>query len=246
MRVLDLDMDAFLLKVRHFVEPGVRPSRGEAPPWPANEVIEFLETKCGLSSDEPIEGVLVDEHDEVLDVWLSEIGMGRLVAPLEVVHVDAHADMGLGSAGWRYLLTELLHQPVEQRPLHIRPESRTGVAPGNYLAYAIACRLISTLDYAYPPAGGDDELDYFFRRHSRSSGYIELPCYPVGTPEAVVASPLRRPKTVEPAVQYRSTPMRDYVSRVPFDRVYVSRSPDYVSVEAENLISDVLIEYVQF
>lgn len=51
-----------------------------------------------------------------------------MTTPLEVVHIDAHADLGLGDASYSYLMGELAYEPIEKRyeilKAH-RPSSRS-------------------------------------------------------------------------------------------------------------------------
>jgi len=56
--------------------------------------------------------ILGCDHDEAFFTWRPWLEDGSLVAPFAVVHVDAHADMGLGDAGYVSLMSELLASPV--------------------------------------------------------------------------------------------------------------------------------------
>jgi hypothetical protein len=62
-RILDLDLDFFLYGVAgsHVPEDG-RLDEDEYPPWPAEEMIEFLEHHLGL--DRKLPGVAVEDHVE--------------------------------------------------------------------------------------------------------------------------------------------------------------------------------------
>ena len=96
-------------------------------------------------------GAEVVHHDDAFWTWKRWIAEGQLSTPFRVVHVDAHADIGLGDAGWKYLLTELLALPVEQRssPLH---GSNSTMNAGNYLAFAVANGWVKDILYVYSSA----------------------------------------------------------------------------------------------
>jgi len=96
--------------------------------------------------------VAVEHHGEVFRRWRSAIRHGFLPVPFHVTHVDAHADLGLGDAGYVSLVTELLHREVEERAGD--EEDPAGLGGGNLLAFAIACRWISELDYVHNDEGG--------------------------------------------------------------------------------------------
>jgi UPF0489 domain len=124
----------------------------EFPPWEIAEAVSFLEGRCGLG--DPLPGVAVENHGELFAVWRGAVEAGTLVAPFHVTHVDAHADLGLGEASHRYLLTELLYAEPENRR-HPRA-GHDGLTDGTYLAFAIACRWVAKIEYVFPPRGGDD------------------------------------------------------------------------------------------
>ena len=82
--------------------------------------------------------------------------------PFEVVHIDSHADLGLGYLSWTYILDDLLQYPVEERRMHTKYLDSFGqlndVGIGDYLLYAIAFRWINSLTYCANPNG--EENDY--------------------------------------------------------------------------------------
>ena len=75
-----------------------------------------------------------------------------MTLPLSVTHIDAHADLGLGDAGYIYLHTELLFKPLEERT-NPKRDRELGLTDGNWLAFAIACRWISDLTYVFSTSG---------------------------------------------------------------------------------------------
>ena len=108
MRILDLDLDFFVRPVHNWMPSEERLSESEYTCASPDEVEAFLEQQCGLSKTDRIPGRLCEEHVEAFDTWSEWIAAGTLTTPFEVVHVDAHADMGLGDSSYIYLLDELL------------------------------------------------------------------------------------------------------------------------------------------
>ena len=66
--------------------------------WSENRIRSFLENNLGLSKDRRIEGRIVCGHNEAWFFWEELLADGKLSDPFEVVHVDSHADLGLGCA----------------------------------------------------------------------------------------------------------------------------------------------------
>ena len=100
MRVLDLDMDYFMKSVATFInesEPERLPEEdyGDSV-WSEREVRNFLEGNLGLSKQNRIRGRVVAGHNESLFFWRELIEKGDLSTPFDVIHVDSHADLGLG------------------------------------------------------------------------------------------------------------------------------------------------------
>ena len=78
------------------------------------------------------------------------------------MHIDSHADLGLGYLSWTYILDDLLQYPVEERRMHTKYLDCFGqlndVGIGDYLLYAIAFCWINSLTYCANPNG--DKNDY--------------------------------------------------------------------------------------
>ena len=148
--ILDLDLDFFVWPIeRDRAEDEPRLDEKEFAPQSAEQVREFLEKRCGLSTTRPIPGRFVVHHVDAFTTWRDWLGNGALSQPFDVVHVDAHADLG---AGWnqsaKFYETELLALPLEQRG---SPQVGTdSTNSGNYLVAAVANRWIRSLTYVYP------------------------------------------------------------------------------------------------
>lgn len=141
MRVLDIDLDFFVSDIAHFVsDNGKRLNDDYYKIWDEKSVRKFLEKKCGLSRSKPVKGRLIRHHDEAYYYfWRELISNNKLKVPFDIVHVDAHADLGLGDASWVYILSDLLRLPPEER-INPKTTGLDGLSYGNYLAFAIANR----------------------------------------------------------------------------------------------------------
>lgn len=130
--------------------------------WTGKQVIDFLENHLGLSRERKIKGRIVSGHNGALFFWKELIQQKKLTYPFEVIHIDSHADLGLGYSSWKYILDELLKFPKEERPKHNSYLSCYGnivsEGIGDYLLFAIAYQWISKLTYCANPYG--DKNDY--------------------------------------------------------------------------------------
>lgn len=168
MKILDLDMDYFMDKVATFVSESSterlpEDSYGESV-WEEDRVRSFIETNLGLSKDRKIKGRVVVGHNEALYYWKELIKNGDLTIPFEIVHVDSHADLGLGYSSWKYISDTLLQHPVSERPNYNQyidcfgKVTREGI--GDYLLFAIAYGWVSKLTYCANPKG--EKNDYLY------------------------------------------------------------------------------------
>ncbi|MDQ7041111.1 MAG: UPF0489 family protein [Rhodothermus sp.] len=243
MRILDIDLDFFLNKVQFW--PGFgRPADPELHPWPPHKVRDFLEHRCGLRRDRPLPGLIVEEHHEIFFDWRRRIQEGRLQPPFEVVHIDAHADLGFGDASVPYVVTELLSLPLKTRAFP-RVGGREGLGPGNYLLFAIACRWISRLTYVYHPGRYPDLPEHIVKLDARGEGIIQLPWYGWRSPETLQRHWPDKPLALEPPVLYREVSGSTLQHlEGPFDLLYIARSPAYTPAEADRLL-EVFCEYIK-
>lgn len=165
MKILDLDMDYFM----DAIAQGIGESEIERLDdeygdyvWEKERVISFLESNLGLSKEKKIKGRIVKGHNEALYFWKELIERKQLVTPFEVIHVDSHADLGLGYSSCKYILDELLYMDVKIRPRCNFYEDCFGhyvsEGIGDYLLFAIAYQWVSELTYCANPHG--DKNDY--------------------------------------------------------------------------------------
>jgi hypothetical protein len=148
--VLDLDLDFFVTPTAHPIGgPDRRLDPLEYQSDTPEAIVNFLEQQCGLSAKRPIKGRQVERHDEAFWVWKEWIEGGVLNVPFRVIHVDGHADLGMGSWSWTYLMTEFLTLPLDQRTApKIGPR---GLNEGSYLLFALGARWIKELEYVFVP-----------------------------------------------------------------------------------------------
>ncbi len=245
--ILDLDLDFFLNGVATR-----RASRGQRQtdalePWSADAVREFLETRCGLNRQRPVPGAFVEAHHEVFKLWRTQIATGSLAAPFDVVHVDAHADLGEDDASWPFIGGELLHQAVPDRPNLL--DGREGLHEGNFLAIAVACRWLGALSYVH-------HRERLFHLDLGDVPRLALKNFNPGT-QALQLKKLRPgmqathdanldPREIlglEPEVPLTIVAWENFQAPRPFDYVYLTQSPRYTPATADALIP-VICEYI--
>ena len=95
MNILSIDLD-FFLDLRPEYDQN-RLSQTEYTPWAANKVEHYLKERCHLSKDNRVPGKIVKYHHEFFDLWKKLMDSGHLDVPFKLIHIDSHADMGMGS-----------------------------------------------------------------------------------------------------------------------------------------------------
>lgn len=163
MKILDLDMDYFMTEIANtpytFNERLDEEYYGGMV-WTVEKVRHFLENNLGLSKTNKIPGRIVQGHNEALFFWEELIECKKLLDPFDVVHVDSHADLGLGDASWSFLQSAFLNFPTETRR-KIRDYEFCGqikgISIGDYLLWAIAYKMISSITYCANPNGNKND-----------------------------------------------------------------------------------------
>lgn len=143
--VLDLDLDFFADGIVELpsMDDSYKPAL-----WGEPEFVHFLENRCGLSTGNPVPGVVVESHEQVLPFWREVRRVGIAREDFEVVHVDAHPDLGFDTGpNWvewtRHLTQEVLSRDPEARD---QPDADSPfVNEGNYLLFAAAYRWFSSV-----------------------------------------------------------------------------------------------------
>lgn len=245
MRFLDIDLDAFLNHVAHWPEGG-RLDAESFHPWAEDRLREFMERQCGLSRSAPIDGWFVTNHDGAFDVMRNIVEGGS--GPLEVVHVDAHADLGMGDPSWVDMIKRV-GRPLADRRKPVRASE--GLNLGSWLAYAVAAEFICDLTYVYPKGWGDDLPPIYFPKGDKTAGYLDIKSFTrVGLP-MMGSSPDYHalcgldPDFALPPVPFRMLTLDDYTAAAPFDVGLLCHSPDYTPETSDRLIP-IIGEYIRF
>lgn len=61
--------------------------------WSDEEIICFLEKRCGLSKTNKVKGRIVKHHVEAYSFWNDLVNSDGEIVPFEVTHIDAHSDL---------------------------------------------------------------------------------------------------------------------------------------------------------
>ena len=237
MRVLDIDLDFFLADCCELAPMGERPPLLGHEPWRADEVRRFLEENCGLNRDKPIPGRAFETHDGALLFWEELIVQGKLKAPFEVTHIDAHSDLGIGKPGPGFVLNSVITlDPVKRIDVERYYEMKQ-LDEANYLLFALAFRRISRLDNVRNPKSRADIPDFAYKNDLGEYTYIKLSSF--------VSRLFETKNGEEPVIPF--TVYCDYnsfKSKGKYDFVSVARSPRYAPKEADALMA-IIGEYIK-
>lgn len=246
MRFLDIDLDAFLDNVKHWVEPEAgRLDDKDFTPWKEERLREFLETQCGLSHATPIDGWFVEHHDTAFHIMLDLVEGGS--GPLEVVHIDAHADLGFGDSSW----VDIINRVARPLPNRRNPSvGHGGLNPGSWLAYALAAELVSELVYVYPDGWGADLHPLYFPDRDMASGQLLMKAFTRGgLPMMGTVLDYDRlcdlkPDVTLPPVPFSMVTLDDYKTTSSFDVGLLCHSPNFTPAASDRLIP-IIGEYLR-
>lgn len=263
MKVLDLDMDYFMEVIAE--TPFSVTDRLEEEYYgesvrSENRIRSFLENNLGLSKDRRIEGRIVCGHNEAWFFWEELLADGKLSDPFEVVHVDSHADLGLGCASSDSLQSAMLTFPIESRR-KIRDYEFNGkieqINIGDYLLWGIAYRMISKLTYCANPNGSKNDYcwdtmkdfhEEWISNHPVTN-YIQLkyncemdlPCY---DSEEAYKNKYLAGAIKDPEIEFIIIPtIEDVHYDGEFNFVVMAQSPNYTPASAD-FIMDIIREYI--
>lgn len=249
MRILDIDMDFFLDDVAHFKSfDGERLNDEDYKPWSVEAVKDYLENNCGLNRFSKVKGAIFTEHIGVFHVLRELVDKKLVHLPFDIIHIDAHADLGLGDSAWHYIYSTLLSFKKEER-LNIIIDNliknKFGkVSSGNYLLYMIALEWINNLTYVpHPSELGDDYPQLIMKEFNDSCNIIQLKNYNCN----ISFHDLKR-KEFEPQYEVPFNVVRkytDFKNVHPFDYVFFSQSISYTPASADILL-DVFKNYIDF
>ena len=233
-RVLDIDLDFFLADCCPLAEEGERPPLQGHEPWPAEEVRRFLENNCGLSRERSLPGRIFQTHDGALRYWKELMDQDLLRAPFHVTHVDAHSDLGIGYPGPGYVLYNVLSLPPCRRMELDRFYREKKLDEANYLLFALAARIVGSLENVRRPFSKDDVPA---RILTPDGAHIRLP---QSFPDL-----FEKRNGPEPLIPYREYKEDgSFCAAAPYDFVSLAISPRYAPKEADGLIP-VFQEYMR-
>ena len=256
MNFLNLDLDFFVHgNIVHSPQSKVRRANPrQYRSWTSNELIQFLETQCGLSTKTPIPGRFGKHHDAVYDYWRDLQSVATTpAASINLVHVDAHADLGFGDSSWMNLCTDLLHQPVATRTNPMR--GNNGLNLGSYIPYAVACRWIQSIEFVTHPSWRWNDLPaLLFKNYDVHSGFLQLKQFARNSVDDV--SKIMRffdamekrtlvPVGIEPDVPFTAAAYKTWKASSPFDYAFLAQSPNYTPASADKLIG-IFCRYIDF
>lgn len=265
MRVLDLDMDYFMETVVTDISFCVSNRLSEEEyggyVWTRERVRNFLEYNLGLSKDKKIQGRIVVEHNESLFFWEELVAKGKLEEPFEVVHVDSHADLGLGCTSADFLQSAMLTLPIETRR-KIRNYEFNGktetINIGDYLLWAIAYGLVSKIIYCANPNGSKNDYCWDTLKDFKEnniwdepiSNYIQLKFnkdmdFPKYDDSEQYKKKYLKRAIKDPEVELRIIPtIEDVQFKGEYDYVVLAQSPNYTPPNADFII-EIFKEYME-
>ena len=225
-RVLDIDLDFFLADCCPLAQMGKRPLLRGHEPWEPAAVRDYLENNCGLDREHPLPGRVFSTHDEALRFWAALMERNELHAPFHVTHVDAHSDLGVGYPGPGYVLYNALSLPPNRRLEIDRFYRERKLDEANYLLFALAARIVGSLDNVRRPFSREDVPRQILTADGK---HIRLP---QAFPEL-----FERANGPEPLIPYREyREDGSFRAAAPYDFVSLAISPRYAPQEADELI----------
>ena len=237
MRVLDIDLDFFLADCCELAPLGKRPPLLGHEPWSEDAVRRFLEENCGLNRDNPIPGRAFETHDGALLFWEELIVSGKLKAPFEVTHIDAHSDLGIGKPGPGFVLNSVITlDPVKRIDVKRYYEMKQ-LDEANYLLFALAFRWVNSLENVRNPKSRADIPDFAYKNDCGEYTHIKLSSF--------VSKLFEAKNGEEPVIPFAVySDYTEFKSKGEYDFVSVARSPRYAPKEADALM-EVIGEYIK-
>lgn len=245
IKILDIDLDFFLNK-KHTTHCDTENRLDTSyVPWTEERVKSFLETNCRLS--QKVKGKYFTHHDEAF-YFLSDLQKeNNFQLQFSIDHVDAHADLGFGGTSYNFISSELLFRDVKDRISHTKTKNETRVNKGNFLAFLIAYRWVSELNYINKIEWANDLPFFLFKDFDTNSNFIQLKKYSAEQIRQIIYSnnmieTARNiiPLAVEPEVQFKTIDYLLFSSNGVYDYIFLTQSPNYTPES-----SDILIPTIQ-
>jgi hypothetical protein len=247
---LNLDLDAFLSDVAHSVSGDERCDPDFYKPLGETGLRTFLEEQCHLSPLRRVPGRFVVHHDGAFDYWKELVAKHR--TQIDLIHVDAHADLGMGDASWFHIVSEHLFLPPEERCDPPRGSSCLNL--GSYIAYALAARWIASVTYVHHPMYGGKDIPpvYFENNNSDPPNGIQLKAFDPAVIAIYKKGALdyddltaQHASKLEPLVPLTKVAVPDFHANRPFQYALLCQSPGFTPETADALIP-IFAEYIDF
>jgi hypothetical protein len=248
-RILDIDLDVFVSPISCFHTEDRLPD-DEHEVWSEEQVQALLENTCCLDRSNPKTGLVFEEHDELFDGIKRLVQQDNFEVPVDLVHVDAHADLACGQGlAMHYVATDLMHQPIDRRLDPVR--GGRGLNRGTVLLFLGACGWLQSLTYVHHPADGrdlpelfldyDPDIEQFFFQIPRCSPEVYRRWASMGIQnwDALKADCINPP---EVRVPLRVLPIGE-LTPARYDFVTLTRSPGFTPRKADALF-ELMQEYV--
>ena len=242
VRILDLDLDIFVTPINQ-IHSARRPSDLDYEVLPIEKVDNFLIERCGLTEKSPTPGRVFEEHDELFDLIKGLVVSGVVSSPFELVHVDAHADLGAGQwKPYEYLLTDLMHREVKDRLDPVR--GCEGLNRGTVVLFLAACEWLGKFHYVYHPDDGEDFSELFLDYDLDTEQlFLQIPkCSKESVqqckPPFFSITDLRNRCELGPRIPFCLTELKDF-NEPGFDFVFLTRSPGFTPPKADALFEEI-------
>lgn len=235
MRVLNLSLDVFIDPISRWAGGDrARLSDDFYYAWKPQTVEAFLEQRCGISANNPVPGVVVEDHQGAYAAWRDWIAEDRLKPGFDLVSIDAHSNLGGNDVGWFYLCGRVLHWPLEKR--HDLDEQR--ITPENFLLFAMARRWLRSVTLVTHPDWQHDVLPMLYENEDPGTQNLQLKCFDGRVLEQALeyGMDLPQPLSLEPTVPFSVLGTGQYHESRPFDLAVVSRSANFTPKGADALL----------
>ncbi|MFD2114813.1 UPF0489 family protein [Paenibacillus yanchengensis] len=242
--ILDIDMDFFLDHIAHWINGDDRLDSDDFNPWSEQEFRKFLEDRCLLCREKPIQGRVVVNHHEAFFFWDELINSNTLKTPFKITHIDAHSDTGLGDSGYTYIMGQLNNHPIDNRRSNLDTKK---VYMGNYLSYALACGWINDIDFVLHESWDNDIIRAHLKNFSDKEKMFQFKAYPqdikMGMYYDRIIDGTILPTKLDKEIPYKLTPWKDFQAKEKFDYIVFCQSPGYTPKSADFML-DVIRDYI--
>lgn len=255
IKVLDIDLDFFLdhKATNISLTSKKRLNSKEYKPWKNTKVNKFFIENLGLNKEKKIKGKLFTHHVEVYNYIRELQGFNNNSLKFSIYHLDAHADLGVGDSSYRYISSEILALPIENRPYPQKINGYEGLSSGNFLSFLIANRWVKNLTYINRKEWRDDIPWFIFRGFDINSNMIELKQFSnnqidymlYGPDNMIEIAKQSLPLSIEPEVPFKFIDFKNFQvnDKDFFDLIFLTQSPNYTPSTADNLIN-LIKEYI--